>query len=249
MNETLAVETPETTQTQPEETPREAVLVPITPEEQAVYGDSNFGDAVQAAARIRQLAPEYHHHYKLSKRAASDAETIKDELSYQFAIYKAIHVGKGRDGNWGPFITELGFAVRTIDRWVDQKLASGELPEWVATRLAGNKRTDPEAKPAPEPEGEKLYTLLLHFDESQKKEFAEAANKFDEGTLAEVIFEAVTTHPVALAPKKRSAFLDDDTEVATEEAATFLEQWEQHNAAEPTLLGQLEQHSAMEATA
>jgi hypothetical protein len=195
-----------------------------TAESESVQADPNYKDAVEAATRIRQLAPEYLHHHKLSKRAASDAETIKDELSVQFAIYKAIHVGKGRDGNWGPFITELGFAVRTIDRWVDQKLASGELPEWVVTRLMDNKRQDaatPEAEPEPM---EKPYTLLLHFSETQKTTFAKAADKFDEDTLAEVIFEAVTTHPVALAPKKRMTFRDDETEV-------------------PTLLGQMERQT------
>jgi len=220
MEHQLAVETQDTAPM-----PREAVFVAISSEEKAVYDDPTFGDAVKAETEIRRLAPEYHLHYNRSKRAASDAETVRDVLAYQFAVYKAIHVGTGRDGNWGPFITELGFKVRTVDRWVEQKLATGELPEWVATRLLANQR--PERKVAPEePEQEEPYTLLIHFSDVQKKAFAEAANKFDEDALAEVIFEAVTTHPVALAPKKRMTFLDDDTEVSPE-PATLLEHMEQ----------------------
>jgi len=84
----------------------------------------------------------------------------------------------------------------------------------------------PKAEPEPM---EKPYTLLLHFSETQKKAFAEAANKFDEDTLAEVIFEAVTTHPVALAPKQRMTWMDE-TEVSPE-PATLLEQMEQEATA------------------
>jgi hypothetical protein len=151
-----------------------------------------FGDAVSVANRLREAAPEYHGRRSLVAKTQAEAEAIRERLATDFAIYKAIHVGKGRDGNWGPFIEELGFAARTVDRWVSNKLASGQLPEWVAERLIGNQDPPPPPPPPPPPR----LKLEIPMSVERQQQFMPCLERLGPQS-AEVIFEAVINHPNA----------------------------------------------------
>ncbi len=71
--------------------PSIAVFVPIEDGHAGVdpNEEPDFGDAVKVAARIRELAPQYHQKDRESKFAAEDAKRIRKELSVEFATYKA----------------------------------------------------------------------------------------------------------------------------------------------------------------
>lgn len=179
----------------------------------------HFGDEhkiirleVEVEARLFKSAPEYKGLMDLSRKKEADAKRIREQLAYDFALYKAIKVGRGRDGEWGPFVEKLGLAVRTVDRWVTNKLATGDLPEWVTTRLKANQ--DPPSPPPPDPT--KPFEIeLVGLTDEERIAFNEAADKLGD-LLSRVIFEAVTRHEVALAPaqpKVRMTFRDDAIDV------------------------------------
>jgi hypothetical protein len=190
---------------------QEAMIVPVvedTPEQE-----------VKSAARLRQLAPEYHLKFNQAKRAEADCKSLRNQLTYHFAVYKAIHVGKGRDGNWKNFVEkELEFPVRTVDRWVADKvkLASGELPVWVVARIKEN--MDPEPEPVQEPKERPLELKLSGLTDEEKIQFNEAMDKFQPDVFSRIIFEAVTKHPAVLehkeakAPIRRMTFRDEQPE-------------------------------------
>lgn len=204
----------------------DAMKVPDTMEQSA-----------KSALRLRELAPKYQMKVDQSKRAASDAKDLRQELTYHFAIYKAIHVGKGRDGNWKNFVeNELGLKTRTVDRWVADrvKLASGELPAWVVARLKDN--MDPEPEEQQETKERPLELKLVGLTDEEKIAFNEAMDQFQPDVVSRIIFVAVTTHPAlakAAEPKpvkERVALLEGEMYV-------------------PTIAADLEQRATIEATA
>lgn len=147
---------------------------------------------------IRQLALEYLRRGKWVKEALGKKNESKDKLAYNFALKKAILLGNGgRDSEWGPFVTGLRFHVRTVDRWIEKKLDSGELPAHVAKRLTANKKgkseTDteqdanqPDAAPnttvktvvqfsgKPLPDGVEILECIFPFTADEKAEFLES---------------------------------------------------------------------------
>jgi hypothetical protein len=190
---------------------------------------------IEVEARLFKAAPEYRDLVILAAKKRADAGRIREKLAHDFAIYKAIKVGRGRDGEWGAFVEKLGFKTRTVDRWVSDKikLASGELPAWVVAKLKSNQDPEPTAAPT-EAKIQPLELLLVGLSDEQKIQFNEAMDKFPPEAFALFIFEAVTTHPIALAPKverKRMTFRDDDSEIGGPEPPTILEKLEQGAAA------------------
>jgi hypothetical protein len=155
---------------------------------------------VEVEDRLFKAAPEYLSSVDQAAKRAADVKRIREKLSYDLALYKAIKVGRGRDGEWDPFVKKLGLAVRTVDRWVANKVASGDLPEWAAIRLRANQQPVPLPPP---PVNQPLALLLVGLSDEQKIQLNAAMDKFVPKAFALLIFEAVTTHPVALAPKVR----------------------------------------------
>jgi hypothetical protein len=78
-----------------------------------------------------------------------------------------------------------------------------------------------------------LELLLVGLSDAQKSQFLEAMDKFAPEAFALLIFEAVTTHPIALAPQARKTltYLDDESEV---DPPTIIEKLEQGATAEVT---------------
>ena len=181
----------------------DAVNLPApTPVDDPDFG--HFGDEQEIVAlevevedRLFKAAPEYLDFVRQAKKRAADARRTREKLAYDLSLYKSIKVGRGRDGEWGPFVKKLGLAVRTVDRWVANKVASGDLPNWAVIRLRANQQPVP---PPPPPVNQPLELLLVGLSEKQKSQFNAAQEKFVPEALALLIFETVTTHPVALAP-------------------------------------------------
>lgn len=199
METTLAVETPETSLVASVAV-EGAVTEPADAPDFGHFGNEQEIVALEVGVedRLFNAAPEYLNFVDQAAKRAADAKRIRECMAYDFALYKAIKVGRGRDGEWGPFILKLGLVVRTVDRWVANKLASGQLPEWAATKLRANQQPVP---PPPPPEKQPLELLLVGLSDEQKTQFNEAMDKFVPEAFALLIFETVTTHPVALAPK------------------------------------------------
>lgn len=105
----------------------------------AEWDTQQYEDKV--AKRLRQNAPKFAAKDKAAKLAVHIAGKLKNQLAYDLAIWKAIKVGKGRDGEWGPFVEkELKLNRRTVDRWIEKKLDGDQLPPWAADRLRSNKK-------------------------------------------------------------------------------------------------------------
>jgi len=113
------------------------------------------------------------------------AQESKAQLALEFALWKAITVGKGREGKWRPFVESQGLALRTVDRWVAKKLATGQLPHWADERLRRNKKAPPEPgcqppETTPErgvrfrkarPDGAEILEWPVPFTAGEKAEF------------------------------------------------------------------------------
>lgn len=175
-------------------------------------GDT-FGNEVDVCRRLREMASQYNIKRKEAARNQSDPRSLKDKLATDFAILKALHVGRGRDGNWGPFITELGLAVRTVDRWVADKLASAQLPEWVVQRLTVDKpesAASPDSDPNPDlqesdhvakpiirftgkalPNGTEILKFIIPFTADEKAQFVECLNLIGEVEAKRLFVEAL----------------------------------------------------------
>jgi hypothetical protein len=165
---------------------------------------STFGDEVAICGRLQKLAPQYHSTTEALVIGQQEAEALRQELAYEFSFLKAIHIGKGRDSNWGPLVKDLGFKVRTVDRWVANMLASGELPPEVAQKLREGQDV-PASQPAPSKD--EPLSILLNLTGEDKATFLAAAKKLGD-RLTAVIFEAVTQAKITPA----RAFVDEDEE-------------------------------------
>jgi hypothetical protein len=144
--------------------------------------------------RLRKMAPRYHAMEEVVTRTRAEQDALRGQLADEFAVLKAIFIGKGRDSSWGPKVVELGFAVRTVDRWVVKKLASGRLPSWVEERLRANQ----SPKPGPDPAALLKTKVAIYLTAAQRSEFLACAEQLGEERLTAAIFRSVVGHPPEL---------------------------------------------------
>jgi hypothetical protein len=153
-----------------------------------------FADEVAVHGRLRKMAPRYHAMEEVVTRTRAEQDALRGQLADEFAVLKAIFIGKGRDSSWGPKVVELGFAVRTVDRWVVKKLASGRLPSWVEERLRANQ----SPKPGPDPAALLKTKVAIYLTAAQRSEFLACAEQLGEERLTAAIFRSVVGHPPEL---------------------------------------------------
>ncbi len=153
----------------------------------------NYTEQVHICTRIREAAKTYNAKIALATANKKEADELREQLAIEFATYKAMKVGKGRDGEWSNFIKDLGFKVRTVDRWISNKLATGQLPAWVAERLTQNADT---VRPDPKrpDDGLKICSLVLRFGEAKHELFGCCVKQLGFEKVQDIIFEAVTRY-------------------------------------------------------
>jgi hypothetical protein len=167
---------------------------------------------VEIQARLVTNVEAFNKANNFVKRRQSDVEDMRSRLTYDFAVFKAIKVGRGRNGEWSKFVTEnLKMNVRTVDRWIEdkldgKKLDNVELPTWVVVRLNGNRKHDDPPTPPPPPPP--MLKLVLPMTEENIQKFNRAAARIGIDVLVDVVFEAVVNHPEANKPTL--AFLDNE---------------------------------------
>jgi len=89
----------------------------------------NVGIVEQALDETRlkraalELAEKYDGAHKRVQIAIADSKAIRERLIPILRRLKAVLVGRGREGEWGPFCENkpplgLGMSVRTVDNWL-----------------------------------------------------------------------------------------------------------------------------------
>jgi hypothetical protein len=161
--------------------------------------------------RLFETVADYKTKAKEIGRANSDLKDIRATLTYELALLKAVHVGRGRDGDWGDYLkAKFGLKRRTVDRWIKKEVSQGQLPPWASQKLIAN--MDPD--PAPKPE-QPIFALTLTFKTIQDRDiFATHCGRVDSDRLRQIIFEAVTLHKETQADYEPTvlSFLDDEPE-------------------------------------
>jgi hypothetical protein len=204
-----------------------APSAPATSPEIPEHESQEYEDAL--TERIRQNAPQYLEKSKIAKTALGDLKDAKEELAYQLACWKAIKVGKGRDGEWGPFLKDLRLARSTVDRWVERKFLNGELPQWASTKLAANKRADDtdDADPQDNQDGQQDHVETEEVEVKASVRFTEnrleCVFPFTADEKAEFVkcFEFIKT-----ADEAKQIFI----EAMLKEAEVRREQWERRRS-------------------
>jgi hypothetical protein len=176
-------------------------------------------------ARLQGTVTDYNAKRKTIGRANSDLKDIRGTLTYELALLKAVHVGRGRDGDWGDYLKKkFGLARRTVDRWVKKEVSQGQLPPWASEKLIANMDPDPAPK-----QDAPIFALNLIFKTKQERDmFADHCRRLSPDRLCTILFETITLHEETQPDYKRSmkAFVDEDGP-----EPSFLAQMEQHVAA------------------
>jgi hypothetical protein len=159
--------------------------------------------------RILNTVADYKKKRDAIGRANSDLKDIRATMTYELALLKAVHVGRGRDGDWGAYLkSKFSLARRTVDRWIKEEVSQGQLPPWAAGKLRAN--MDPDPAPFGK---EPIFELILRFKTTQERDiFADHVQRVSEDRLRNIIFEAVTLHEetqVDYFPSAK-AFIDED---------------------------------------
>jgi hypothetical protein len=169
--------------------------------------------------RILNTVADYRKKRDAIGRANSDLKDIRATMTYELALLKAVHVGRGRDGDWGDYLkNKFGLARRTVDRWIKKEVSQGQLPPWVADKLRAN--MDPDPAPVPK---DPIYELTLVFPTKEERDqFAAHAERLTADRLRKILFETITFHEetqVDYVPCTK-AFSDED------DFPTFLDRME-----------------------
>ena len=162
--------------------------------------------------RILNTVADYRKKRDAIGRANSDLKDIRATMTYELALLKAVHVGRGRDGDWGDYLkNKFGLARRTVDRWIKKEVSQGQLPPWAADKLRAN--MDPDPAPVPK---DPIYELTLVFPTKEERDqFAAHAERLTADRLRKILFETITLHEetqVDYVGPRLKAFLCEDEE-------------------------------------